>query len=83
IVAKLAGGRYKKVYTIYDTYYAYYDVEWLTFDLEDTYTVKVKYALEKNLRGIMVWTIDTDDFHGIVSKPFPVLTTINRILGRI
>nr|CAI5843271.1 unnamed protein product [Callosobruchus analis] len=40
----------------------------------------VKYAKTKNLGGIMIWNIATDDFHGVSGKKFPLLTAINKAM---
>ncbi|KAL9902421.1 chitinase 2 isoform 1-T1 [Glossina fuscipes fuscipes] len=36
----------------------------VTFDNSRTIANKVKFAMERNLAGLMVWSIDTDDFLG-------------------
>jgi chitinase len=40
--------------------------------------LKTDFAYEFNLAGIMVWSIDTDDFKGSCNgKKFPLLRAIN------
>lgn len=41
---------------------------------------KVKYAAKRNLAGVMVWSIDTDDFRGECrSGKYPLLRAINAV----
>lgn len=54
-------------------------------DLIIVFLTQVNFALEQNLKGIMAWTIDTDDFKGTACQrneddqviTYPVLRTIN------
>ncbi|XP_049881289.1 chitinase-3-like protein 1 [Pectinophora gossypiella] len=63
--------------------YAVQDKNWVSYDDPDSITEKVKYALSKNISGIMMWSIETDDFHGTCTgEDFPLLRAINRALGR-
>lgn len=41
---------------------------------------KVEYAKAHNLGGIMVWSIETDDFHGTCGEKYPLLKTVNNVL---
>nr|XP_040227768.2 probable chitinase 2 [Anopheles coluzzii] len=64
--------------------YAYHDDQWMTFDGIETIGTKVKYAMDKKLGGIMLWTIDTDDFQGDChSEAYPLLQTVLRMLGYV
>lgn len=39
---------------------------------------QVDYAISKNLGGVMIWTIDTDDFVGNYSNmvPYPIISQV-------
>uniref|UniRef100_A0A182V0N1 GH18 domain-containing protein n=1 Tax=Anopheles merus TaxID=30066 RepID=A0A182V0N1_ANOME len=64
--------------------YAYHDDQWMTFDGIETIGTKVKYAMDKKLGGIMLWTIDTDDFQGDChNEAYPLLQTVLRMLGYV
>lgn len=63
--------------------YAYKDNAWVGYDNVESIQLKVNYAKEKNLGGIMIWSIDTDDFRGKCGKPYPLLTAINEALGNV
>jgi hypothetical protein len=41
-------------------------------------------VLDKGLAGIMAWSIESDDFNNICDGgAFPLLTTVNKVFGRI
>ncbi|XP_063834196.1 probable chitinase 2 isoform X1 [Ostrinia nubilalis] len=62
--------------------YAFLDYNWVSFDNVESMTAKVEYANSFNLRGIMLWSIETDDFHGLCGEgTFPLLNTINTVLA--
>lgn len=58
--------------------YAYYDLHWISYDDKRSISLKVDYVKKENLGGIMIWTIELDDFRGECGEqPFPLLATIN------
>ncbi|CAH0759608.1 unnamed protein product [Diatraea saccharalis] len=63
--------------------YAVRGVEWVSYDDLKSIRDKVAYATSKNLAGVSIWSIDTDDFHDICGAgKFPLLTAINNALNR-
>ncbi|XP_018570991.1 probable chitinase 2 [Anoplophora glabripennis] len=57
----------------------------ISYDNEQSIAEKVQFAMEKGLAGIMVWSVDTDDFHGDCSDGddetfvnFPLMRCINK-----
>ena len=38
--------------------------KWVSFDNERSVRMKADLAWDKQLAGVMVWSIETDDFHG-------------------
>uniref|UniRef100_A0A4D5S3V8 chitinase n=1 Tax=Ixodes scapularis TaxID=6945 RepID=A0A4D5S3V8_IXOSC len=57
------------------------DKEWIGFDDAESLTKKVEFAMSKNLTGIMVWSIETDDFRGTCTGTAnPLLSAINKAL---
>lgn len=55
----------------------------ITYDDERSIFEKVRFAMEKNLAGVMVWSIDTDDFQGDCADSeedsnFPLMKAINK-----
>lgn len=44
--------------------YAHNNYDWVAWDDIDTAITKVKYAMGRNLGGIMVWELGLDDFNG-------------------
>lgn len=63
----------------------------ITFDNEMSIYEKIKFAMEKGLAGIMVWSVDTDDFQGDCSAVsdknsytnFPLMRSINKAIETI
>ncbi|XP_050296975.1 probable chitinase 2 [Anthonomus grandis grandis] len=55
----------------------------ITYDDEQSIFEKVKFAMEKNIAGIMVWSVDTDDFQGDCAESdeeqnYPLMRAINK-----
>ncbi|XP_057656172.1 probable chitinase 2 [Diorhabda carinulata] len=57
----------------------------IVYDNEQSIAEKIHFAMEKGLAGAMVWSIDTDDFHGDCSEGenerfvnFPLMRCINK-----
>lgn len=55
--------------------------QWVGYDNEASIKLKVQYAKSKGLAGVMVWSIETDDFHGLSGVKNPLLKAINEELG--
>ncbi|XP_055532203.1 probable chitinase 2 [Wyeomyia smithii] len=54
--------------------------QWVTYDDRETVTEKAQYAKDKNLGGVMLWTVDTDDFHGDChNEAYPLLLAANKV----
>ncbi|XP_014476727.1 PREDICTED: probable chitinase 2 [Dinoponera quadriceps] len=52
------------------------------YDSIKSIEAKVEYAKKKKLAGVMVWSIDTDDFRGKCYKSeFPIMKAINKVLA--
>lgn len=62
--------------------YAYSKNEWVSYDEIESLKIKTNYMLKKNLIGVMVWTIDYDDFEGKYcgQGKYPLLTAIKEEL---
>lgn len=57
----------------------------ISYDNEQSIAEKVQFAMEKGLGGVMVWSVDTDDFQGDCSENdaeafinFPLMKCINK-----
>ncbi|KAI1296888.1 putative chitinase 2 [Halotydeus destructor] len=62
--------------------YAYQDRQWVGYDDIESITVKTRYANALGLGGAMIWSLETDDFHGTChGEKYPLTKTINRILA--
>lgn len=58
--------------------YMYQGDQWVTYDNPDSIAIKVNYAKSRGVGGIMLWSYETDDFHGKCGERNPILATINR-----
>jgi chitinase len=58
--------------------FAYSNNEWVSYENAKSLTIKAKYAVEKDLAGVMFWTIDYDDFEGKFcgQGKYPLLTAV-------
>ncbi|KAF2880907.1 hypothetical protein ILUMI_25265 [Ignelater luminosus] len=57
--------------------YAHQGNQWVGYDNPLSVALKVNYAKEKRLGGVMIWSVETDDFRGICGNKYPILSTIN------
>ncbi|KAJ8953132.1 hypothetical protein NQ318_017159 [Aromia moschata] len=64
-----------------DTNYAYGNEEWFTYETETTVRTKTQYALDNGLGGVMLWSIDNDDFQGLYGDKYTLLSTINKVVN--
>lgn len=63
--------------------YAYKDKQWVSYDDVESIGIKADYVVQENLRGLMLYSMDTDDFHGnCLKQTYPLLRAINNGLGR-
>lgn len=62
--------------------YTFSGNQWISYDDVESVALKVKFAIEEQLGGAMIWSIETDDFHGLCQHgKYPLLTTINTVLN--
>lgn len=62
--------------------YTYSGNQWIGYDDVESVALKVKYAVHEQIGGIMVWSIETDDFRGVCQQgKYPLLNTINKVLN--
>ncbi|KAH8372051.1 hypothetical protein KR093_009815, partial [Drosophila rubida] len=61
--------------------FAYRDRQWVGYENEQSLQLKAQYAVNKQLAGIMIWSLESDDFRGgCGNKRFPLLRQINSVL---
>ncbi|XP_026671822.1 probable chitinase 2 [Ceratina calcarata] len=76
---------------ISETAYAVNDDKVIVYDDPKSLRAKVERAISLNLSGVMIWSIDTDDFSGKCASlsdsldsahgTFPLMRSINEVLG--
>ncbi|XP_050091877.1 chitotriosidase-1-like [Anopheles aquasalis] len=62
--------------------YAYSGRQWMSYDDPESIADKCNYAVNRNLGGVMMWSIDMDDFRGNYGRSYPLLKKVNECLGR-
>ncbi|CAH2239666.1 probable chitinase 2 [Pararge aegeria] len=62
--------------------YAVQGRNWVSYDDPNSIAVKIEHALQYNIAGAMIWSIETDDFRGKCAGDFPLLRAINQALGK-
>ena len=65
----------------YDTIHILLKRKVTLFCLFSSLTEKAKYACKMGLGGIMLWSVETDDFLGVCGEKYPLLKTLNSVLG--
>jgi len=65
--------------------YAHAGDQWVSFDDYEMIAYKSQYVKDMGLGGAMIWALDLDDFKGSKCRceDYPLLKTINRVLGRL
>ncbi|XP_055374396.1 chitinase-3-like protein 1 [Condylostylus longicornis] len=61
--------------------YAFNGNQWVGYDDVKSIELKTRYANKYKLGGIMVWSLETDDFNGVCGEKYPLMKAINRVLG--
>lgn len=61
--------------------YMYKNYQWVSYDNARSIAIKVNYAKSLNLGGVMIWSIETEDFLGTCGTKYPLLNAINSALG--
>ncbi|XP_067686963.1 chitinase-3-like protein 2 [Haliotis asinina] len=64
--------------------YIYNNDTWVGYDDERSVAVKTEWMIQKNMGGVMLWSLDLDDFKGTYCKKgkFPLLTSIVKTVAR-
>ncbi|KAL2743966.1 chitinase-3-like protein 1 isoform X1 [Vespula maculifrons] len=60
--------------------YAYNGNQWVGYDNVQSIKEKAEYIKAKDLGGAMLWSIETDDFHGACGEKYPLLKVLNNVL---
>ncbi|KAL2090875.1 hypothetical protein ACEWY4_013138 [Coilia grayii] len=63
--------------------YAVKGNEWVGYDTQESFDIKVKYLKEKKFGGAFVWALDLDDFNGEFcgQGKHPLMIHLNKALG--
>uniref|UniRef100_A0A182MJK8 chitinase n=1 Tax=Anopheles culicifacies TaxID=139723 RepID=A0A182MJK8_9DIPT len=60
--------------------YGFFDHQWIGYDDRDSILEKCNYVNSRNLAGMMMWSIDMDDFRGYCGANYNLLRAINECL---
>lgn len=61
--------------------YAYNDRQWVGYDDMESLALKAQFAKSMGLGGMMMWSIETDDFQGRChNEKYPLLNTLRRVM---
>ncbi|XP_017962072.1 chitinase-3-like protein 1 [Drosophila navojoa] len=61
--------------------FAFRERQWVGYENTNSLRLKAQYAMDHKLGGIMIWSLESDDFHGSCGgESFPLLRNINRVL---
>ncbi|MGH0160384.1 UNVERIFIED_CONTAM: hypothetical protein FKN15_039308 [Acipenser sinensis] len=63
--------------------YAYKGTEWVGYDNQKSFEIKVQWLMQNKFGGAMVWTIDTDDFNGNFCHQgkYPLINVLHKAFG--
>lgn len=62
--------------------YAYQGTQWVSYDNVESIKKKCDLAKSLNLGGVMMWSVETDDFRGKCGQKFPLLAAINQMYNK-
>ncbi|XP_075167843.1 putative chitinase 10 [Haematobia irritans] len=62
--------------------YAYLDDNWITYEDAHSLALKLDMIMEKQLRGIAVWSVENDDYRAQCGEQFHLLQFIRRYFSR-
>lgn len=61
--------------------YAYANYDWISYENRRSISVKCKYAINKQLGGVMIWAIDQDDHENKCGEgAMPLLAAVNNVI---
>ena len=55
-------------------------VDWFGFDDEVSVRGKAEFVVTENFGGVMVWTLNQDDFRGLCGKKYGLISTMKQVL---
>ncbi|CAH1796238.1 unnamed protein product [Owenia fusiformis] len=55
--------------------------QWIGYEDQDSIGIKTQYAKEMKLAGVMVWSLDFDDFNAVCDTRYPLLRRVNEVLN--
>ncbi|XP_037825720.1 acidic mammalian chitinase-like [Lucilia sericata] len=67
--------------TDYGVPFIYNSNQWIGYDNVQSLELKVKFANSLDLAGVMIWSIETDDFRGNCGVKYPLLKAVNDKMG--
>lgn len=58
--------------------YCYYGKQWVSYDDENSLSIKTKWILENEFGGVMIFSMNTDDYDGVCDgkSKYPLMTAV-------
>ncbi|GAU97287.1 hypothetical protein RvY_08610 [Ramazzottius varieornatus] len=81
ICINLKTGWTRKTDPASSTSYAYSGNQWVSYDDDDSISIKVKWAESQNMKGVFIWHIGLDDRQGACGPKFPLLAAIRKAIS--
>ncbi|CAG9773042.1 unnamed protein product [Ceutorhynchus assimilis] len=80
-VAEMVNNRCQGTEISDDNVYSWCGDIWMSYDNVQTVQTKTQYVLDQGLGGVMIWSLDTDDFNGMYGDKYALLSSIYKTIN--
>ncbi|XP_008184295.1 probable chitinase 10 isoform X2 [Acyrthosiphon pisum] len=57
--------------------------QWISYENHHSLTRKLEYMEKLSLGGVMLWSLDSDDYNGLCGTPWPLVTTVKTYISNV